>query len=150
MLGASKRWAHDKVRGFVPVGIAIHRVVDHEVLRKYFAEHALPFEARTRDGFKGVDARGVHHVERHPENFRDADRSIGGFPFDFGWTRQRMPFGALEALLEDLFLQVIHELAILSVHRTERAELFCGRKAIHEHFVVAHDGVLVRHEMFET
>jgi hypothetical protein len=52
--------------------------------------------------------------------------------------------------LVDLVLQLEDEVAVLRVHGADRAECLCRREAVHERFVVAHDGVLVRHEVLEA
>ena len=71
-------------------------------------------------------------------------------PSTIGGPRQRVPFGAGDAALQHLLLQQVDELAVLGVHRRHGAELEGALEAVHQRLVVAHDGVLVGHEVLEA
>jgi hypothetical protein len=51
---------------------------------------------------------------------------------DSGW-----PSGPVKALVEDLLLQRIDQLAVLGVHGAQGAELAGAGEAVHQHLVVA-------------
>ena len=121
-----------------------------QVPGEHLAEHALAFVARARDGLERLARGDVHEVDRHLEHFGDADGAIGGFALDFRRTRQRMALGPRDAALVDLILQLEDEVAVLRVHGDDGAERQRRGEAVHQRLVVAHDGVLVRHEMLEA
>ena len=56
--------AHDVVCCMSPVFISIHTIINDEVLCEDLAENALSFQTSTRQGFKCIDARCVHQVQR--------------------------------------------------------------------------------------
>ena len=84
VVARAERRAHHMTGGIGEVRVAVDAVVDHQVLRQHLAEHALAFEARARDGFERIDARGVHHVERHAEHFGNANGAIGRLALTLG------------------------------------------------------------------
>ena len=92
----------------------------------------------------------MHDVQRHADHLGQTDRAIRRLALDRRRARQRMPFGAGDALDEHFFLQLEHQLAVLRVHGRQCTEFERAAKAVHEYLVVAHDGVLVRHEVLEA
>jgi hypothetical protein len=150
MLGRAERRAHHVRGGAREIRIAIHRVVDQQMAGEHFAEDALAFVARARDGLECLARGDVHEVDRNLEHLGNADGAVGGFAFHFGRPRQRMTLGSCDAALEDFILQLEHQVAILGVRRHDGAERQRRGEAVHQRFVVAHDGVLVRHEMLEA
>jgi len=52
MFGRSERRTHYMRRGAREVRVAVHGVIDEQVTREDFAEHALPFVARACDGLE--------------------------------------------------------------------------------------------------
>jgi hypothetical protein len=64
---------------------------------------------------------------------------------DSGW-----PSGPGDAHLQHLLLQQKHQFAVLGVHGGHGAQLQRALEAVHQRFVVAHDGVLVGHEVLEA
>ena len=61
-----------------------------------------------------------------------------------------MGLGPCHALGQQLALQVIHQLAVLGVHRGHGAQLQTTLEAGDQGVVSGHDGVLVGHEVLET
>ncbi len=61
-----------------------------------------------------------------------------------------MALGSGDAALVDLLLQLEDQVAVLRVHRDDRSQCQRRGEAVHQRFVIAHDGVLVRHEMLEA
>ena len=149
LLGPERR-AHHVRRRHVPVGIAIDRIIDHEVAGQHLAEHALALVARARDGLERFAAGIVHDVERHAEHLGDPDGAIGSLALDLGRPRQRMALGAGYAGFQELLLQMEHQLAILGVDGADRAKLAGAGEAVHQHLVIRHDRALVGHEVLEA
>jgi hypothetical protein len=92
----------------------------------------------------------VDDVDRHAEHAGDGDGTVRRFALDHRRARQRVAFGAGDARLQYLLLQQEDELAILGMHGRHRAELERALEAVHQRLVVAHDGVLVGHEVLEA
>ena len=150
VLFRAERRAHDVRRGDLEVGVAIHGIVDEQVTGQYLAVDPLSFVTGTRNRFERLSAGVVHDIQRRAQHLGDANRAIGSLALDLGRPRQRMGFGPRDALFEQLFLQAEHELAVFGMHGRYRAEFQRTRKAVHEYFVVGHDGALVRHEVLEA
>jgi hypothetical protein len=141
--------AHHVAGGLIPIRVAVDRVVEDQVLREHLAERDLALEPGPRQRLEGVDAAGVHEVERRAEHLGDAQGAVGGLAFDLRRPRQRVALRAVDTLVVDGLLQPIDQLAVLGMHGAQRAELARAHEAVHQHLVIAHDGVLVRHEVLE-
>ena len=92
----------------------------------------------------------MHHVNGYAQHVGNGDGAVGGLGLDHGGARQRVTLGAGDAHLGDLLLQQVHQLAVLGMHRGHGPEFECALEAVHQRFVVAHDGILVGHEVLEA
>ena len=62
----------------------------------------------------------------------------------------KCPIGTIYTLVEGFLLQAEYQVAVFCVHRHNRAELTSPREAVDQCLVVAHDRVLVGHEVLEA
>ena len=142
--------AHHVAGGGLPVRVAVHAVVQQQVPGQHLAVDRLALGPGIGDFVQGLAGGHVHQVQRRAQGLGDADRPAGGFALDLGWPRQWMGFRPGDALGQQLALQVVHQLAVLGVHRGHRAQFQAALEAGHQGVVGGHDGVLVGHEMLEA
>ena len=83
VLFGSKWRAHDMRGRNVEVGVAVYRIIDQQMAGQHFAIDTLTFIARTCNRFERLSARVMHNVDRHTQDFRNADRPIRRLSFDF-------------------------------------------------------------------
>ncbi len=55
-----------------------------------------------------------------------------------------------QALLQQVLLQLEYQLAVLRVYGRDCAKFDAAAEALHQRFIIGHDGVLVRHEVLEA
>jgi hypothetical protein len=148
-LGAKRR-AHHMGGGKFETRVAVDAVVDHQVAGQHLAVHALAAGAGAGDGLGRLGAGDVHHVDRHVEHIGDGDGALGGLGLHRRRAGERVALGAGDALGLHLLLQQEDQLAVLGVHGGHGAQLQRAAEAVHQGLVVAHDGVLVGHEVLEA
>ena len=88
----AKRRAHYVAGGGLPVGVAIHAVVQQQMAGQHLAVHRLTLGAGIGDFVQGFLGRDVHQIQRRAQRLGDADGTAGGFAFDLGRPRQRVRF----------------------------------------------------------
>ena len=115
----------------VPVGMAIDGIVDQQMARQHLAIDPLALEPGAGDGLQRLLAGIVDDVERGVDHLGQADDAVGGLALDLRRARERMALGAGDALLQQLLLQEIDELAVLGMdgRRARRAPGSAGSSA---------------------
>ena len=72
--------------GDLEVLVAIHRIVDQQVAGEHFAVDPLSFVTCPGNGLQRLPAGVVYQVNRNAQDFRNANRAVGSFAFDLGWS----------------------------------------------------------------
>ena len=146
----AERRTHHIAGGGLPIGVAVHAVVQQQMAGQHLAVHRLALGPGVGDLVQGFLGRDVHQIQRRTEGFGDADGAAGGFAFNLRGSRQRVCFRPGQALGQELLLQVIDQLAVLGVHGGHCAQFEAALEARHQGVVSGHDGVLVGHEVLEA
>ena len=133
-----------------PVGMAIDGIVDQQMARQHLAIDPLALEPGAGDGLDRLLAGIMDDIERGVDHLGQADHPVGGLALDLGRAGEGMALGAGDALLQDLLLQEIDEIAVLGMDGGERPQLLAAPEALQHLLVGDHDGPLVGHEMLEA
>ena len=120
------------------------------MLDQRLAVDPFAFGAGAADRLVRLAAGDMHDVERRAGLIGQHDGAVGGLALDVGRTRQRVAFRSRHAFGEVELLQGGDEVAVLGVHKRQRAEFGAARERGEHLLVVDHQRALVGHEMFEA
>ena len=148
MLGAERR-AHDIGGGGLPVGVPVDRFVDHELLGQDLAEDAVAGGAGAGNRLGGLLGRDVDDIDRRSQHIGDGDGALGGLALHLRRAGQGVAFGAGDALVEHLLLEMEDGVAVLGMDGAEGAQFLRAGEAVQKDAVIDHDGALVGHEVLE-
>ena len=132
------------------VGVAVDAVVQHQMPGQYLAIDPLAARPGAGNGLGRFGARHMHHINRHAQHIGNGNGAVGSLALHSRWARQRVAFRALDAHGGYLLLQQENQFAVLGVHGRHGAKLQRALEAVDQGLVVAHDGILVGHEVFEA